>query len=982
MMKVGPTSGELYLRALLYDGAVLSAMTTAPRPWSSAAVHALVVLGAYSLLFTWLFAQPILTHRYLSESDLFDYFLPIFLSPITTWSSYEFAGLPAFADPGDSVWYPPHFFFARLIGSWNGFVISAFVLAACFTYAYVYRVTRSRAAAAFAGLAYGMSEALVERVPHLGVLHCAAWLPLMLLALEHLDDARARLWIAIGGVAVACAFLAGHPQPFVYMMYLTLAYALVRGVTEKRARAYYMSVAAMYALGGLLASIKALPLVEASVYMARQLVNPQQFVSHSNTPAEMLSMLFPTVLHDGREAPTYVGLATLLFAFVGLSMWRGSWRIVFWMCAGLFALVMGLGDATPIPQVLYLVVPLYGKFRVVARHLLFAAFAASFLAGSAVAALERGAIATTRVRVAALVLVALVAAGALIQAAAPGAFQYEPRLDAPFHLPVWNTGVWVQIVLVLMTVGAALAVKPGRRFVAAIAAVMAILYVDDLYSYFYRDTTLRLIPITVPASAVRPGIYAERLRRDLEPLHQRAMAIGGTSRDPVVPPSFARVWKIPLAGGYGPLLLQRTADLGMMGHEGATRPAIVATNDLALDLMAVRYIQVLRDDLAEPGTFEANGVTWASNDLALSIGRADCGYAYERADSIPLPPDVNVVDVAVVSYLRCSEDVPQDTEVARLRITGPGGVAAEEVFRAGVDTAEAALAEPSVLARARHQVAPNRFEDPSSPQALRFMTRVKLGAAVRGGRLDFTAPATHGWFTVDRVTVVDDRGVAHPLSAPRLWLADAGRWREVAHFSTSRVTDRDADEPGPLEVPETVYENLRALPRAWMVPEVRTLDDRDALAAVRHAQLPDGTRWDPHVTAIAAGDAKSQQQSYPSGAASARITAVDDGRFVVDVSSERGGFLVLSETYYPGWRARIDGAPASVQRADFSLMSTSVPAGTHTVQFEFVSNVQRAGTVLSVAGLIVCAGLILRRVRRKTGAERAPVHVARSRQIP
>jgi hypothetical protein len=958
-------------------------MTIAPRPRSSAAVHALVVLAGYTLLFTWLFAQPILTHRYLSESDLFDYFLPIFLSPITTWSSYEFAGLPAFADPGDSVWYPPHFFFARLVGSWNGFVISAFVLAACFTYAYVYQLTRSRAAAAFAGLAYGMSESLVERLPHLGILHCAAWLPLILLALERLGEAGARRWIAIGGIAVACAFLAGHPQPFVYTMYLTLAYALVRGLKEKPPpRTYYASVAAMYGLGGLLASIKALPLVEASLYMARQLVNPQQFVSHSNTPAEMLSMLFPTVLHDGREAPTYVGLAALLLAFVGVSMWRGRWRIVFWVCAAVFALVMGLGDATPIPHALYLAMPLYEKFRVVARHLVFAAFAAAFLAGSAIAALEHRAISTRRVRIAALVLVALVAAGALIQAAAPGAFQYEPRLDAPFHLPVWNTGVWVQIALALATVAAAFALKPGRRFAAAIAALMAILYVDDLYAFFYRDTALRLIPITVPATAVRPGIYAERLRRDLEPLHQRAMAIGGTSRDPVVPPSFARLWKIPLAGGYGPLLLQRTADLGMMGHEGATRPAVVGASDLALDLMAVRYVQVLPDDVTDPGTFEAGGVAWDRNDLAQSIGRADCGYSYERADSIPLPPDVNVADVAIVSYLRCSEDVPQDSEVARMRVTAPGAVVAEEVFRAGVDTAEAALTEPAVLQRARHRIAPNRFADPSNPQALRFITRVKLARPVRGGRLDFTAPATHGWFTVDRVSLVDDRGVSHPLSAPRLWLSDTTRWREAAHFSTSRITDRGADEPGPLEVPETIYENLRALPRVWMVSEVKALDDRDALAAVRHGQLPDGARWDPSVTAIVAAGPKSQLQSYPHGAASARITAVDDGRFVMDVSSERGGFLVLSETHYPGWRANVDGAPRPIERVDFSLMGTSVPAGRHAVVFEFVSNVQRAGAALSVAGLLLGAGLIVPRFRRKTRTEEAPVHVARSRQIP
>ena len=58
-----------------------------------------------------------------------------------------------------------------------------------------------------------MSETLVERVPHLNILHTFAWLPLILLAIEGLRSARQRTWIAIGGVAVGSAFLAGHPQP-------------------------------------------------------------------------------------------------------------------------------------------------------------------------------------------------------------------------------------------------------------------------------------------------------------------------------------------------------------------------------------------------------------------------------------------------------------------------------------------------------------------------------------------------------------------------------------------------------------------------------------------------------------------------------------------------------------------------------------------------------------------------------------------------
>ena len=364
-------------------------MNTASRHAYRAALHATAVVFAYTILFTWLFARPIITRAYLSESDLFEYYLPIFLAPITTWSSFEFSGLPAFADPGDFTSYLPHFFFARIVGSWTGFIVSAFVLAASFTYAFVYRITRSRTAAAFAGLAYGMSEALVERLPHLGTLHCFAWLPLILLAIEGLRGEHRRRWTAIGGLAVASAFLSGHPQPAVYTVYVTALYALVAARADRADRRYFLSVGVMYFTGGLLASIKAIPLVEASFLMARQEVNLGQFTGHGNSPAQMLSTLFPTILHEGREAPTYVGLATLLFAFVGASLVQRNWRVAFWVCVSVVALLIGAGQATPVAQLLYALVPLYQKFRVGARHLFLAAFGAAFLAGYAIAAIQR-----------------------------------------------------------------------------------------------------------------------------------------------------------------------------------------------------------------------------------------------------------------------------------------------------------------------------------------------------------------------------------------------------------------------------------------------------------------------------------------------------------------------------------------------------------------------------------------------------------------
>ena len=81
----------------------------------SPARHAACVIAAFTALFAWIHASPLLEGSFLADSDLYEYFLPIFLAPITTWSSFEVGWMPAFADPGDFSYYPLHFLFARVL---------------------------------------------------------------------------------------------------------------------------------------------------------------------------------------------------------------------------------------------------------------------------------------------------------------------------------------------------------------------------------------------------------------------------------------------------------------------------------------------------------------------------------------------------------------------------------------------------------------------------------------------------------------------------------------------------------------------------------------------------------------------------------------------------------------------------------------------------------------------------------------------------
>jgi uncharacterized membrane protein YfhO len=89
------------------------------------------------------------------------------------------------------------------------------------------------------------------------------------------------------------------------------------------------------------------------------------------------------------------------------------------------------------------------------------------------------------------------------------------------------------------------------------------------------------------------------------------------------------------------------------------------------------------------------------------------------------------------------------------------------------------------------------------------------------------------------------------------------------------------------------------------------------------------------------------------------VTRVGDGDLGIRVASDGGGFLVLSENAYPGWRARVDGAEVPIYRADVTLQGVVVPAGIHRVDFAMESRSLRTGMIVSGVAALLCLGLLI-----------------------
>lgn len=151
-----------------------------------------------------------------------------------------------------------------------------------------------------------------------------------------------------------------------------------------------------------------------------------------------------------------------------------------------------------------------------------------------------------------------------------------------------------------------------------------------------------------------------------------------------------------------------------------------------------------------------------------------------------------------------------------------------------------------------------------------------------------------------------------------------------------------------------VLENPMVLPRAWIVHEARRVERGEALTLLANGQADAGR------TALLEESPPSVRQP-PEGARASEATVMEyaPDRMRVRTAASAPGLLMLSEVYYPAWRAYVDGAPARIYVADHTLRAVPVPAGTHEVELRYESATLVVGTVLS--GLVVAAwgGLVL-----------------------
>lgn len=83
----------------------------------------------------------------------------------------------------------------------------------------------------------------------------------------------------------------------------------------------------------------------------------------------------------------------------------------------------------------------------------------------------------------------------------------------------------------------------------------------------------------------------------------------------------------------------------------------------------------------------------------------------------------------------------------------------------------------------------------------------------------------------------------------------------------------------------------------------------------------------------------------------------------IEVKAEGEGFLVLSEQYFPGWKAFVDGKETEILRGNYLFRTVYLDKGMHSIVFSYEPESFRTGALLSIIGLIVAGGIVFAKRR-------------------
>jgi Bacterial membrane protein YfhO len=932
---------------------------------------ALACLVAFFVAF---FPQAIFGGRFIIAGDSFFYSYPmrtiawrmIRAGTLPLWTPSILSGYPLLSMAQLGLGYPLSWGYLFLPGhvAEQIYVLAPFLLAPLFTYLYLREIRRTPLAALFGALTFGYGGMMASQLANNGLIpNAVMWLPLFLIGIERARRLPFINAVLLGAFAYVMSVLTGCGQGFVYVGLLAGCYAFFSVFIGKEAEHgnWRSRLTSLDAWRPLLAAVCAAAL--AIGVGAFQILESARVVPHSvrNTlsysiftqgsfPPLMLWKSFTTPLFYVIDMTSYVSplaVALALYAvYVHARRKRESDpRMLFWLAVAIVACVLMLGAFTPVYRVIYYV-PLLNRFRVPSRHTFEWTFAVGVLGAygwDAIAPVLRSirekhprSVYSGVALSAASIVVAILwwQKAQILQADAPG-WPHPPTIYR-----LWKGAFVLLTAAALWRTGLIESLRLRTSLLTLMLLVVCYVEPSALVTRWWGSMSL-------PASRFFQQTDATRFLRQFPSQENRVYTrVALMSEEFGESPRFdsqnlSAIWDLQNVAGYEPLIFDRYSKaLGGVWLDGV-QPfdsglpdgSLFTTRSHVLDILNTTFVLSypnLAIHLAAPGQPGAPEEMKKIGEL-LPQARKRINVQATDADELFL-----------ITALSNSTLIANDETVARLRIFTSDGRTIERQLKAGRDTAEWAHERPDVRAQVRHKLAP-AYDS----------TRV-------GGETGYSAYRYKAILKFDEPVSVTSVEIANVSQTAHLAIYEAELLNSRTSQGLSLVAPySDAWQPVYQQHETLILRNTRALPRAWLVAEAEAVTGEVALRRIRGESAEE---FDPRRTALLEVDSK-ELPHLPGGEIApgsvARITNYEPNGLRIETQAPTATVLMVSEIFYPGWEATVDGQRAPIQLADFLLRGVVLPAGQHTIEMRYVAPAARNGAIISALTLAILGALLL-----------------------
>jgi hypothetical protein len=155
-----------------------------------------------------------------------------------------------------------------------------------------------------------------------------------------------------------------------------------------------------------------------------------------------------------------------------------------------------------------------------------------------------------------------------------------------------------------------------------------------------------------------------------------------------------------------------------------------------------------------------------------------------------------------------------------------------------------------------------------------------------------------------------------------------------------------------------IYENDEVFPRAFVVHDYEVVSGKEEI--LNRLKSPDFPLRDKIVLEEKIPEAVRSRMAIPHrGGSEAQIKQYGSQQVEILAEMKSPGFLVLSDLYYPGWNAYVDGKKEKIYQTDYILRSVFLDEGTHTVKFVYEPSSFRMGVWISGSAALLIVILLL-----------------------